>query len=43
MSEINPKLHAIEVVDRNAGERGFTLVAIAGIMDIIRDTVPSAV
>jgi magnesium-transporting ATPase (P-type) len=42
-SEKKLYLHVIEEVDRDAGERGFTLIGIAGIMDIIRLTVPGAV
>lgn len=40
-SEDHPHLYELEEV--REGQKGFTLIAIAGIMDIIRDTVPSAV
>jgi Ca2+-transporting ATPase len=40
-SEANPHLHEIEEVAD--GARGFTLIGIAGIMDIIRPAVPGAV
>lgn len=40
-SESKPYLHEIEEVAD--GTKGFTLIGIAGIMDIIRDTVPDAV
>lgn len=40
-SETKPYLHQIEEVAD--GEKGFTLIGIAGIMDIIRTTVPDAV
>lgn len=35
--------HLYELEEVRDGQKGFTLISIAGIMDIIRDTVPSAV